>query len=378
MSEYQYVAFRAIDAPVSEENLRFMRRQSTRAEITAWAFDNEYHFGDFNGDAEEMLRRGYDFHLHYADFGIRKLMIRFPDGLPDAKAAEAYFEEEGFELLKDKRGRGGILCVEPYHEAGDEENLFELDAVIERLIPLREEILAGDLRPLYLANLAVACDGNHDPAEQKEAPVPAGLDSLTRAQRALAEFFGLSDALLSAAAKESGATPQKSRLESGCEDWVRLQAEQIKNDWLSRVLADPRAARAAILAEFQKANPKESWPTGVSSRTISELRDLAEEIQDSRNRKRAQAAARNRAEKLARMAQDPTPTLRETDKLVKERSRSSYSRIAELLADLREALSGTDKQNLPESHAQVLKRQNPTLNTLTAELRSRGFLKKPS
>ena len=45
MSEYQYVAFRAIDAPVSEKNLKFMRQQSSRAEITPLSFENEYHFG---------------------------------------------------------------------------------------------------------------------------------------------------------------------------------------------------------------------------------------------------------------------------------------------------------------------------------------------
>jgi hypothetical protein len=47
MSEHQYVAFRAIEGPVSEDNLEYMRRQSSRAEITPWAFDNEYHYGDF-------------------------------------------------------------------------------------------------------------------------------------------------------------------------------------------------------------------------------------------------------------------------------------------------------------------------------------------
>ena len=46
MSEYQYVGFRAIDGPVSEKTLEFMRRQSTRAEITPWSFDNEYHYGE--------------------------------------------------------------------------------------------------------------------------------------------------------------------------------------------------------------------------------------------------------------------------------------------------------------------------------------------
>jgi hypothetical protein len=40
MSEYQYVAFRAVDGPDSEKNLKFMERQSSRAEITPWSFDN--------------------------------------------------------------------------------------------------------------------------------------------------------------------------------------------------------------------------------------------------------------------------------------------------------------------------------------------------
>jgi hypothetical protein len=94
MSEHQYVVFRAIEGPVSAKNLEFMREQSSRAEITPWSFENEYHFGDFGGDEVEMLRRGYDLHLHYANFGIRKLMIRLPRGLPDAKAAKPYFAED--------------------------------------------------------------------------------------------------------------------------------------------------------------------------------------------------------------------------------------------------------------------------------------------
>jgi hypothetical protein len=89
MSEYQYVAFRAIDGPVRESNLNYMHKQSSRAEITPWSFENEYHYGDFHGDATEMLRRGYDFHLHYANFGTRRLMLRLPNGLPDLTAAAA-------------------------------------------------------------------------------------------------------------------------------------------------------------------------------------------------------------------------------------------------------------------------------------------------
>jgi hypothetical protein len=56
MSEYQYVAFRAIDGPVPEEDQEYMGRQSSRAEITPWSFTNEYHYGDFRGTAAEMQR----------------------------------------------------------------------------------------------------------------------------------------------------------------------------------------------------------------------------------------------------------------------------------------------------------------------------------
>jgi hypothetical protein len=104
MSEYQYVAFRAIDGPVSDKDLDFMRRQSSRAEITPWSFENEYHYGDFHGDELEMLRRGYDLHLHYANFGTRKLLIRLPHGLPNFEAAKGYLEEE---TEKDQKEHSG-------------------------------------------------------------------------------------------------------------------------------------------------------------------------------------------------------------------------------------------------------------------------------
>ncbi len=85
MSECQFVAFRAIDSPVSKKNLAYMRRQPSRAEITSRSFVSEYHYGDFRGNAIEMIRRCYDIHLHYANFGTRSLFIRFRMVSPTAK-----------------------------------------------------------------------------------------------------------------------------------------------------------------------------------------------------------------------------------------------------------------------------------------------------
>ena len=74
MSAYQFLAFRAVDRPQTDRDLAYARKQSSRAEITRWYFENEYHYGDFRGDANGLLRHGYDVHLHYANFGLR--MIR--------------------------------------------------------------------------------------------------------------------------------------------------------------------------------------------------------------------------------------------------------------------------------------------------------------
>jgi hypothetical protein len=377
MSEFQRIAFRAVDGPVSAKNLEFMEQQSTRAEITPWSFDNEYHYGDFRGNALEMLRRGYDLHLHYANFGVRKLLIRLPHGLPDAQAAKPYLSEDLVQFVRDKQGPGGSLCIDPYFEPGELEELWEIDEIIDRLIPLRAEILDGDLRPLYLAHLAVACDGNHDPQESKEAPVPAGLKKLTDAQRALAKLYGLGDSLIAAAAQASAPLAEKGDAQGQCAEWLRGQPAAVKDAWLAQWMIDPNsAARRDILAEFRKARKAPADPAVRRDRTIAELQATTKEIQDESRRKSAAKAARDRTKRLAEMAANPDQTLNQTERLVTQGTRKAYDEIATLLADLREALAGGDKSSLAEEHARKLREQNPTRKLLVSELRQKGFLPK--
>lgn len=375
MSEYQRIAFRAIDGPVSEKDLEFMRRQSSRAEITTWTFDNEYEWGSFRGDAREMLRRGYDLYLHYANFGIRTLLLRLPHGLP--KAAAPYLDEEAIRFQPDKRGPGGILSFEPCFDAGELEELWNLDEILGRLVPLRAEILDGDLRPLYLAHLAILSDGNHDPEEATEAPVPAGLSKLSDAQRALMEFFGLSESLVAAAARESPPSTAAAEPRGQYVDWLQSQPQAVKDEWLIQLMADPQTGvRREILAEFHEGQNRPLWPTAQAHRTIAELLVLAKEVQEESSRKAAEKAARERAKRLAKMAADPEQTLRKTEELVTLRTTMAYREIATLLADLRDALAGSNRAELAEQQAQMLRDTNRTLKILVSELRRKGFLAK--
>ena len=287
MSEYQYIAFRAIDGPVSEKNLRFMRRQSTRADITPWSFENEYHFGDFGGNAAEMLRRGYDFHLHYANFGVRTLTIRLADGLPNAKVARSYLDDESLSFAKDKNGKGGILWIQPAYEPGTLEELFDPNEIFARMLSLRAEIMAGDLRPLYLAHLAVARSSYSDPAEVPSAPVPAGLGKLSTAQRALAEFYEIGDSLIAAAARGGPESPPAADVTTLYEAWVEQRPEAAKNAWICRLMSDSGSTVGReILAEFQRNRGVQAWPTAPGSGTVADLEAAAERIESARKRRR--------------------------------------------------------------------------------------------
>ncbi len=377
MSEYQYVAFRAIDRPVDAKNLAYMQKQSSRAEITPWSFENEYNFGDFRGDAEEMLRRGYDMNLHYAHYGIRTLMIRLPQGLPNAAVLEPYLVVDAFDFLKDKKGPGGILSISPFYDGGDLDELWDLDSYLDRLLPLRAELLDGDLRPLYLAHLAAASDSNNDPEKTPEAPVPAGLKNLTPAQDALAEFYGLSEDLLAAAAKESLPLKTEAKAKPNYATWLKSQPEKTKDAWLAAILEDSASTvRAEMLAKYRASFDAPVWPTTKPNRTIAQLEDLAQDIAKEEEQKAAAKAERQKEARLAAMAKDPNKTLRETEQLVTERTSDAYRRVAELLAELREVQLTAGSANLAEKQAQKLKAANPTLKLLVGELRKKGFLPK--
>jgi hypothetical protein len=47
VSEYQYYEFLALDRPLTDKQRAELRKLSSRAEITATRFVNEYSYGDF-------------------------------------------------------------------------------------------------------------------------------------------------------------------------------------------------------------------------------------------------------------------------------------------------------------------------------------------
>jgi hypothetical protein len=373
MSEYQFIHFLAIDRPLDDKQLAFMEEQSTRAEITKWSFTNEYHYGDFHGDAAEMLRRGYDVHLHYANFGIRRLMIRLPTGLPcDEAVFDAFRVEYGIDWNADKKGNGGILSIEPEADAGTyDEDLWDLGDLLPQIAPVREQLMAGDLRPLYLAWLACCQDD-----DACEPPVPAGLSKPTPAMVAMATLYAVDEDILAAAAQQSPPLPKSPDAEQSLAKWIANQPPKRLQSLVGRLLgADAAEARVETLAQIREETGAATWPLAEPTRTFAELRELAETLCGQRLQRKTLAEEAARRKHLAAVAANPDKAVADVEILVNERSTTSYEKAAAALADLREALGPELGPKKANAVAERLRRQNPTRRQLARALRERGFLK---
>lgn len=373
MSEFQYIHFQAVDRPLDDEQLAYMERQSTRAEVSRWAFSNEYHFGDFRGDPYEMLRRGYDVHLRYANFGVRRLMFRLPAGLPwPAKTFNEYLVEYAIEWRADREGPGGILEIQPEGDAGlYDEDFFDFDRLEGVLGGVRAMLMAGDLRPLYLAWLACI----DDEEEALEPPVPAGLGELPPELAVIADFYALSHDLIGAAAVTAPPAPEVEDRNEQVRKWVRRRSKDELRDLVTRMLSDPSpGVRTETLARIRDEWPTATWPTARPSRTLGGLKEAAEGVQKERLERERRERERAREARLKAIAADPKKAVAKAKRLVQERSRESYALAAQELADLREALGPKRGPGRAQKVAEQLVEANPTLRLLKSALRKHDLL----
>ncbi|REJ96898.1 MAG: hypothetical protein DWQ34_03145 [Planctomycetota bacterium] len=386
MSEYQFIAFRAVDRPLTQRELVYARQQSSRAEITRWHFENEYHFGDFRGSADGLLRHGYDVHLHYANFGVRKIAVRLPAGLPfPASVWSDYVRENGLTQKKDLKGKGGILTLDPFHEPGDLEDIWSPGEYLDDVVEIRNHLVAGDPRVLYLLWLCAANDQSASP-DRNEPPVPGGLAECLDSCGALLEFFGLDPLILVAASEDAPALPAQEDLEQRVEAYVEAFSDRESKRLLRRLLVEDAAVvKAEMLAALRESEPRTDWPTVALGRSFAELLERTEVLcaeHDVQEQRQGEAAAQREAAKQERKRQDrmklmvkaPQKWLREAEKLVAARGTRNYKAAAEILSDLREAVGGEEGAEITRMHAAHLAKKHPTLNHLKSSLRKYGLL----
>ncbi len=359
MSEYQYYEFVVVDRPLTQQQQLELRSKSSRATISSGSFVNEYHWGDLKGDPLDWMQRYFDAHVYSANWGSCRLMLRLPRetleaGLltpfvtPSASGTRMGFSQI-FSALEN--AEHWILDWDFNDDSGDCERFWSRDdgpGWMGRLLPLRDELLRGDTRPLYLGWLARVSTGEFDDHEL-EPPLPAGLSTLSPAQQALAEFLLIDPDWLDAASDGSPALPawEAGQEDADLEPWLLEQTETDMRATLrllltGRSLEAERSVRGAYLAWRR---PRLVAPAQPERRRIAQIRAgvasvRAQRLEDERLAREAKAA-RERAEYatiLDRLVQEAPQVWQEIDATVQRGTGSAYEQAFKLLTTLAEAL----------------------------------------
>jgi hypothetical protein len=349
MSEYQYYEFRAIDRPLSKRELTELGGLSSRAQITPVSFVNTYNWGNFKGDPLELMEKYFDAFVYVANWGTRQFMLRLPARLCDLKAMRPYLSGDAVTVTqKDEK-----LILE-FSSEDEPEDWEEGEGWMASLMPLRDKLIQGDLRCLYLSWLLSAQSDELEDDEQ-EPVVPSGLRNLSAALQSFADFVRIDPDLIEAAAAESGDLEANVSSKEDLQAWISALSEPEKNIALLKMLGqeDPMF-RMELLKRFHAdiSHQQGTRPRAGKRRTVGELLAAAQSITAEKQKReterraaeearRKQEQATARAKHLKQLEGRETELWQRVGELVQTSKPKEYDLAVTLLADLRDLAAHT-------------------------------------
>ncbi|NEO83981.1 MAG: hypothetical protein F6J87_06940 [Spirulina sp. SIO3F2] len=362
MSEFQYYEFQAIDRPLTAADKTHIQSLLSRVRPTKHRAIFTYSYGDFRSNPIDLLDRCFDIMLYVANFGVRQLMIRFPKDLLDSKQFAPYLVDDLLTTQTTKKSvilKINLVC-EAYYDWITEENDW-LDGLVE----LRQDILNGDWRSLYLAWLQTAfSEEAYSLDEQTEPPIPPNLEKkYSSALKNFVEFFKIDADLIAAAATESLAVDTKQQPEP-LADWIAALPEAERNTYLLRVVQGEAQVGLELLQHLRQLHGVMQYPQGFTQgiRTLAQLLKLGQQRAKARKDAEKVAAKRKRDRYLSEEIAPNTKTLwQQITQLVARKNVKAYDEAVIHLTDL-QALAQRE-QTVMEFNVRVteLRDRYPTL-----------------
>ncbi len=195
MSEYQYFQFELLEGSLDKAQQAELRDISSRATINRSHFSVSYHYGDLKAEPSGLVAEFFDVGFYYANWGSLNFYLKVPQAaVPEDVLAHAGIVF-GFEC--DLYGSQLVFTfsVEEDDRYFDDEQAADL---LRRLSGIRDELLAGDFRALYLPWLNHALDREDDDDFPVLPLINYDFSRLTDAQQALAELLCVSESQIRA------------------------------------------------------------------------------------------------------------------------------------------------------------------------------------
>jgi hypothetical protein len=383
MSEFQMYQFRAIDRPLNENEKAEVGSWSSRTAPSNYAANFVYSYGDFPRNDEKTVENYFDLLLYVANWGTRQLIFRFPLNSIDAKAIKQYsYEDEWCEIRLKKCPNCYLLNLRFSEDEGGGYWIEENDFSADRFIELRQAIMDGDYRALYLLWVSFKQNQDEEYSDEDEddwdgeeemprhlPEVPANLGKFSPSLTAFADFFNLSQDLITAL---QGLSVTSETQAINYSDLLDKLSEPEKTDFLKRFLAEePQLLRALKkrLGSFVDTIKTK----GLQSPDIQEINRLEKIAQQTRQQKEKKAQQEAHTKKMQELMPKKEKMWQQVEDELNLKNAGGYDRGVAILKSLKELATFENKKDEFNIRIIHLKAKYARSTTLMERFRKAGL-----
>ncbi|KPQ31941.1 MAG: Ku C terminal domain like [Phormidesmis priestleyi Ana] len=371
--EYQCYEFQAIDRPLTKAEQDYVQSLSSRVRPTATSAVFTYSYGDFRGSPLSVLERCFDAMLYMANWGSYQLAFRFPESAVNVLELKPYCVDNIIEVLTVEKYV--ILNIEIHSEEGGgwiEEN----NSWLGTLLPIRQAILQGDYRVLYLAWLQAATVSSYLEQDAQEPPVPPNLQKLSDSLQSFADWLEIDSDLIAAAAQIS---QTQEELKDPFEAWVKALSDKEKTKLLVEIVTGDSAIASQLQARLRQKFAPTSEILSISDadrRRFAELVALAETQRSERQANEKATAAAKRHQYLETLKPQQAQIWETIDGLIARKQAQSYQQAIQHLIDLRDLAELEGKPAIFQDRVRQLQANYSNRSGLIRRMREAKLLRR--
>ncbi len=332
VSTYQHYEFHAIDRLLTGEEQQAVARLSSRVDPHPRQAVFTYNWSGFPGSPRDVLTRYYDALFYTASWGSRQIMFCFPKSALDLQGAGAYCRPLIVEDYVSLSTAGEYIVLDIGFDDEGEGRWFEFEGELATMLGLRDDILRGDYRALYLAWLKVL--EVEDLLESViEPPVPLGLRTLSPALHALVDFLEIDGMLIQVAAEASG--DPEPPLDGWLESALSQLPARVRDSFLLRLARGEPQLSAALNWRLREISflPEVAVPP---RRTVGWLLKEAEARRERDRQRRAAEAEARRIWELEALAKREDEVWADVESLIERMQARPYDEAVNQMVRLRD------------------------------------------
>lgn len=335
MSTYQYYDFYSIDRSLTKKEMETISTYSSRVDLSSRRAMFMYNYGDFRYNEIEVLNDFFDIMLYVANWGSRRLMMKFPSSMVSYQELTEYAIEAGNEFYQEinvlKKGSNVLIDM---NLSNEDSEWIDAEGMLDEMLPIRNQILNGDYRALYLGWLQLASDDIDIPPDLPEPTLPANLKRLGYSLEKFVDFWEIHPDLIQAAAATS--EEEEVMSDEGLISQINHLSDEEKNEILAELVNHEVKAQQQLRQRLAQLYKGPTVPKKKEPRTLGEI--MQRTSKQAQIREEADTLARKQAllKKMKKIEEEESTMWAEVTEQAQQKTAKGYERAAELLLELKE------------------------------------------